>query len=144
MCSSVIIVFTKSVNRNCNAMYEFLSRIASSVLRVNCYQRGSCVGGPSAFNSPFEHGSRSHNICPLDNNLFGLSISLSSLVSAEYIDYHFSSLWYDSAVTQTATFRSFGELYLYTFTLPVGYQSIVFCVINLVLAIFAIFAIFFD
>ena len=31
--------------------YEFLSRIASSVLKVNCYQRGSCVGGTSAFNS---------------------------------------------------------------------------------------------
>ena len=60
--------------------YEFLSRIASSVLRVNCYQWGSCVGGPSAFNSPFGHRSRSHNICPLDNHLSGLSISLSSLV----------------------------------------------------------------
>ena len=32
--------------------YEFLSRIASSVLRVNCYQRRSCAGGPIAFNSP--------------------------------------------------------------------------------------------
>ena len=60
--------------------YEFLSRIASSVLKVNCYQWGSCVGGPSAFNSPFGHRSRSHNICPLDNHLSGLSISLSSLV----------------------------------------------------------------
>ena len=60
--------------------YEFLSRIASSVLRVNCYQWGSCGGGPNAFNSPFGHRSRSHNICPLDNHLAGLSISLSSLV----------------------------------------------------------------
>ena len=60
--------------------YEFLSRIASSVLKVNCYRWGSCVGGPSAFNSPFGHRSRSHNICPLDNHLSGLSISLSSLV----------------------------------------------------------------
>ena len=59
--------------------YEFLSRIASSVLRVKCYQRGSCVGGPSAFNSPFEHGSRSHNIRPQDNHLSGLSISLAKL-----------------------------------------------------------------
>ena len=49
--------------------YEFLSRIASSVLKVNCYQWGSCIGGPSAFNSPFGHRSRSHNICPLDNHL---------------------------------------------------------------------------
>ena len=32
--------------------YEFLSKIASSVLRVNCYQRGSCAGGSTAFNSP--------------------------------------------------------------------------------------------
>ena len=59
--------------------YEFLSRIASSILRVNCFQRVSCVGGPSAFNSPFGHRSRSHNIRLLDNHLFGLSISLSSL-----------------------------------------------------------------
>ena len=57
--------------------YEFLSRIASSVLRVNCYQRESCVRGPSAFNSPFGHGSRSHNIRQLDNHLSGLSISVS-------------------------------------------------------------------
>ena len=48
--------------------YEFLSRIVSSALRVNCCQWGSCVGGPSAFNSPFGHGSRLHNIRPLDNN----------------------------------------------------------------------------
>ena len=38
----------------CN-VYEFLSRISSSVLTVNCYRWGSCVGGPSAFNSPFGH-----------------------------------------------------------------------------------------
>ena len=31
-----------------------LSRIASSVLKVNCYQQGSCVGGPKSFhNLPF-------------------------------------------------------------------------------------------
>ena len=59
--------------------YEFLSRIDSSVLRVNCYQQESCVGDPSAFNSPFGHGSCSHNICPLDNPLPGLSISFSGL-----------------------------------------------------------------
>ena len=41
--------------------YEFLSRIASSVLRVNCYQLGSCVGGPSAFNSPFPILAISYN-----------------------------------------------------------------------------------
>ena len=40
----------------------FIQDIASSVLRVNCYQRGSCVGGSSAFSSPFKH-----NIRPLDN-----------------------------------------------------------------------------
>ena len=59
--------------------YGLLFRIASSVLRVNCYQWGSCVGGPSPFNSPFGHRSRSHNIRLLDNHLSGLSISLSSL-----------------------------------------------------------------
>ena len=52
--------------------YEFLSRVASSVLRVNCYQRGSCVGCPSAFNSPCGYGSRSRNIRPLDNHLPGI------------------------------------------------------------------------
>ena len=62
-CGNIIIII----------IYEFLSRIASSVLKVNCYQRGSCVGGPSAFNSPFGHGSRSHNIRPLDNHLYSLS-----------------------------------------------------------------------
>ena len=61
-------------------IYEFLSRIASSVLKVNCYQWGSCVGGPSAFNSPFGHRSHSHSICLLDNQLSDLSITLSSLV----------------------------------------------------------------
>ena len=60
-----------------DVMNEFLSRIASSVLRVNCYQRGSCLGGPSAFNSPFGHGSRSHNIRPLDNHpLWFIDIAL--------------------------------------------------------------------
>ena len=59
--------------------YEFLSGIASRVLKVNCYQRGPCVGGPSAFNSPFGHRSHSHNIRLLDNHLPGLLISLSSL-----------------------------------------------------------------
>ena len=58
--------------------YAFLSRIASSVLKVNCYQWGSCVGGPSAFNSPFGH--RSHSRSPLNNHLSDLSISRSSLV----------------------------------------------------------------
>ena len=53
---------------------------ASLVLRLNCHQQGSCVGGPIAFNSPFRHGSRSHNIRPLDNHLFGLSISLADVV----------------------------------------------------------------
>ena len=59
--------------------YKFLFRLASSVLRVNCYQRGSCVGGPSMFNSPFGQGSRSRNIRPLDNHLPCLSIWFSSL-----------------------------------------------------------------
>ena len=57
-------------------IYEFLSRIASSVLKVNCYQRGSCVGGSSAFNSPFGHRSRSRNICSLDNHLWFNNIAL--------------------------------------------------------------------
>ena len=42
------------------------SRIAP-VLKLNCYYEGLCVGGPSAFNSLFGHGSRVHNIRPLDN-----------------------------------------------------------------------------
>ena len=65
--------------RNQNVMfmlcYEFLSSIASSVLKVNCYRWESCVGGSSAFNSPFRHRSYSHNIRPLDNHhVSGLSI----------------------------------------------------------------------
>ena len=39
-------------------------------------KQGSCVGGPSAFNSPFGHRSRSHNIRPLDNHLWSIDISL--------------------------------------------------------------------
>ena len=111
--------------------YEFLSRIASSVLKVNCYQWGSCVGGPSAFNSPFGNRSRSHNISPLDNHLSGLSISLSSLVLSWVIDialklgaqlsisiaifqvFGMTRLW-----LELTTFRSGGEHS--TFTLPVG------------------------
>ena len=64
--------------------YKFLSRMASSVLRVNCYQRGFCVGGSSAFNSPFGHGSRSHNIRPLDNHLSGVSIRSQAWSAAEF------------------------------------------------------------
>ena len=42
------------INTGINLVYvmlcyvDFLSRIASLVLKVNCYQWGSCVGGPSA------------------------------------------------------------------------------------------------
>ena len=78
-----ILLFADGIDKKCVLylfIYEFLSRIVSSVIRVNCYQWGSCVGGPSAFNSPFEHRSHSHNIRQLDNHLSGLSISLSSLV----------------------------------------------------------------
>ena len=52
-------------------LLKLLSRRASSFLRVNCNQRGrgSCLG-PSPFNSPFRHGSRSYNTRPLlDNHL---------------------------------------------------------------------------
>ena len=66
------------VDSRCLLCYEFLFRIAFSS-QGDCYQRGSCIGCPSALNSPFGHGSRSRNILPLDNHLPGLSISLSSL-----------------------------------------------------------------
>ena len=96
-------------------IYEFLSRIASSVLKVNCYQFGSCVRGPSAFNSPFGHRSRSHNICPLDNHLSGLSISLSSLVLSWVYRLPFFKSLYDSAVTRTHNLPFWWwTLYLYT------------------------------
>ena len=108
--------------------YEYLSRIASSVLRVNCYQRGSCVGGPSAFNFPFGHGESLTQHPPTRQPplwfihialKLGAQLSISTAIfwvgvykspihfvilitrSAEYIDYHFSSLWYDSAVNRT-------------------------------------------
>ena len=68
--------------------FKFL-RVLKNIFNYVCYvtdsllssqgERGSCVGGSSAFNSPFGHGSRSHNIRSLDNHLSGLSISLSSL-----------------------------------------------------------------
>ena len=48
--------------------------------RWTVINEGPCVGSLSAFNSTFGHRSRSHNICPPDNHLSGLSISLSSLV----------------------------------------------------------------
>ena len=98
--------------------YEFLSKIAFSFLRVSCYQRGSCVGGPVRLIPHFGDGSRSHNIFPLDNHLSGLSISLSSLALS----------WVSVAVIQVfgmtrlsfelTTFRSGGERS--TFTLSVG------------------------
>ena len=53
------------------------------------------------------------------NHFHGLSISLSSnWRSAEYIDCHFSSLWYDSVVTQTH------NLLLVASALPLHYQSV--------------------
>ena len=67
--------------------YEFLSRIASSALRVNCYQRGSCIEGPSALNSPFGHGSHSHNIRPLDNHLSEFFLLLIILMISIYFIY---------------------------------------------------------
>ena len=100
-------------------IYEFLSRIASSVLKVNCYQWGSCVGGPSAFNSPFGHGSRSHNIRPLDNHLSGLSISLSSLaLSWVYRLPFFKSLVWLGCVSNSQ------PPVLVASALPLHYQSV--------------------
>ena len=96
------------------------SRIAFSVLKVNCYQWESCVGGPSAFNSPFGHRNRSHNICPLDNHLSGLSISLSSLVLSWVYRWPFfkSLVWLgcDSNSQPSVLVAS---------TLPLHYKSVV-------------------
>ena len=79
---------------------------------MNCYQWGSCVRGPSAFNSPFGHRSRSHNICPLDNHLSGISISLSSLVlSWIYRLPFFKSLVWLGCDSNSQPWRT---LYLYT------------------------------
>ena len=100
-------------------IYEFLSRIASSVLKVNCYQWGSCVGGPSAFNSPFGHRSRSHNICPLDNHLSGLSISLSSLV----LSWVYRLPFFKSLVWLGCDSNSQPSV-LVANTLPLHYQSV--------------------
>ena len=99
--------------------YEFLSRIASTVLKVNCYQWGSCVGGPSAFNSPFGHRSRSHNICPLDNHLSGLSISLSSLV----LSWVYRLPFFKSLVWLGCDSNSQPSV-LVASTLPLHYQSV--------------------
>ena len=101
--------------------YEFLSGIASSVLKVNCYQWGSCVGGPSAFNSPFGHRSRSHNICPLDNHLSGLSISLSSLV----LSWVYRLPFFKSLVWLGCDSNSQPSV-LVASTLPLHYQSVEF------------------
>ena len=75
-------MYIRISRRHCAMLRIFLPILYprfSSVIRVNCYQQGSCVEGPSAFISPFGHWSRSHNIRPLNNHLPGLSISLSSL-----------------------------------------------------------------
>ena len=63
--------------------YKFLSRIASSVFRMNCYQWGSCVRGSSAFSSAW-----------FINIALKLGAQLSILIVI-------SSLWYDLAVTRT-------------------------------------------
>ena len=109
------------LRRKCYVMlcYEFLSRIASSVLKVNCYQWGSCVGGPSAFNSPFGHRSRSHNICPLDNHLSGLSISLSSLI----LSWVYRLPFFKSLVWLGCDSNSQPSV-LVASTLPLHYQSV--------------------
>ena len=99
----------------------FIQDSSSSVLRLNCYQRRFCVRGPSAFNSPFGHGSRSLNIRPLDIHLSGLSISLSRLaLSWVYRLPFFKSSYFDMTRLwlELTTFRSGGERS--TFTLPVG------------------------
>ena len=103
-------------------IYEFLSRIASSVLKVNCYQWGSCVGGPSVFNSPFGHRSRSHNICPLDNHLSGLSISPSSLV----LSWVYRLPFFKSLVWLGCDSNSQPSV-LVASTLPLHYQSVMSC-----------------
>ena len=80
--------------------YELLSRKASSVLRASCYQWGSCVGGPSAFNSPSGHaGSRSNNIAPLDNHLCFIDIVLKlgaqlSILTAIFQVFGLTRLWF--------------------------------------------------
>ena len=102
-------------------IYEFLSRISSSVLKVNCYQWGSCVGRPSVFNSPFGHRSRSHNICPLDNHLSGLSISLSSLV----LSWVYRLPFFKSLVWLGCDSNSQPSV-LVASTLPLQYQSVLF------------------
>ena len=102
----------------CVLCYEFLSRIASSVLKVNCYQWESCVGGPSAFNFLFRYRSRSHNICHLDNHLSGLSIPLSSLVlSWVYRLPFFKSMVWLGCDSNSQPFV------LVASTLPLHYQS---------------------
>ena len=94
--------------------YEFLSRIASSVLKVNCYQRGSCVGGPSAFNSSFGYGSRVHNISQLDNRLPGLSIDAQlSISTAIFQVFGMTQLQFELTTSRSGGERS-------TFTLPVS------------------------
>ena len=96
--------------------YKFLSRIASSFLRVNCYQRASYVGGPGTFNSLFGHGIRPHNIRPLDNHLPGLSISLGAQLSISITIFQVFSmtrLWLELTTSRSGGERS-------TFTLPVG------------------------
>ena len=99
---------------------EFLSRIASTVLKVNCYQWESCVGGPSVFNSPFGHMSRSHNIRPLDNHLSGLSISLSSLV----LSWVYRLPFFKSLVWLGCDSNSQPSV-LVASTLPLHYQSVI-------------------
>ena len=89
--------------------YEFLSRIASSVLRVKCYQRGSCVGGPSAFNFPFGLGCGS-----------GLSITLSSLA----LSWVYRLPFFKSLVWLGCDSNSQPPV-LVASTLPLHYQSVV-------------------
>ena len=70
--------------------YEFLSRIASSVLRVNCYRINE---GPA-----YEVLVRL--IAHLDTGVVHTTSAHSRQPPLWYIDCHFSKLWYDSAVTQ--------------------------------------------
>ena len=99
--------------------YGFISRIASSVLKVNCYQWGSCVGGPSVLNSSiWTQESFTQHVPTRQPPLwfFGIVLKFSAQLSISITIFQvfgMTRLW-----LELTTFPSGGKHS--TFTLPVG------------------------
>ena len=100
----------------CVLCYVMIFYPASSVLRVNCYQRRvlrRVLRGPSVFNSPIWTRELLMQHLPTRQPPSWFIDIVLKLGAQLNIDCHFLSLWYDSVVIRTVTNA-----------LPLHYQSV--------------------